>query len=241
MYLAYIDESGSHGAFNNRAYVLAAVVVHESDASRLQTALSDVLNRHSVPDDLELHAAEIGNPSRLRRSRWVRVPRATRRAIVSDAVRALADFEPGEGRIFRLLGVTADPGNPNCERLSYEALLNRFDDLVAAEGNGDLGLAISDVSARAGPIQRLANRWRNAPGPLGQLDAMVDVPFFSDSNASRLLQAADLVAWSLWRCVGSKRSEKSWASQLAPRVEASGGLHHVTEAGLTEMRHDWYR
>ena len=43
------------------------------------------------------------------------------------------------------------------------------------------------------------DEWQHAAGVLPQLRNLADVPLFADSRASRLLQAADLVSYALYR------------------------------------------
>lgn len=90
------------------------------------------------------------------------------------------------------------------ERFAYEVLLNKFDVMLKKlrgdEGQPNRGLVIHDrrVVAEA-DIQSWVTERRAAAGDIGQLRNLADVPLFTDSRATRLLQAADLVTYALYR------------------------------------------
>ena len=60
-------------------------------------------------------------------------------------------------------------------------------------------LNCDDRSSVEGTLRQWTNQWRVASSSLGQLRNLVDVPLFADSRATRALQAADLVAYALFR------------------------------------------
>jgi hypothetical protein len=63
-------------------------------------------------------------------------------------------------------------------------------------------------------------------GRIGVLTHLTDVPFFADSRASRLLQAADLIAWALWRYYGLASPDGRWISSLWPHFDSADGTMH---------------
>lgn len=242
MYLAYLDESGSHGRLHNSAYVLAGVVVHEGDVARLEHDLTAVLRRHLADDvdDYEIHAAEIHRPKRDADSPWQGLDGETRATILADLITALAAFEPEDPRrLFELHGALAEPDSPGRERDAYETILNGIDDAVTRNGGGERMIAISDVSDHERQIQIDAAEWRRVVGRLGRLDRMVDVPLFTDSRSSRALQCADLVAWALWRRFGSERPNRTWVAPLSRHFEvrdgAYVGLRRVTATAVEPL------
>ena len=96
MYVLYVDESGSHGLFqNNKAYVLAGVAIHEADIRPLGDRLRDVV-LEVVPDEAtvaryELHAAELRRPPP--ESPWKGIDGQVRRRTLERALRAIGSFE----------------------------------------------------------------------------------------------------------------------------------------------------
>jgi Protein of unknown function (DUF3800) len=64
-------------------------------------------------------------------------------------------------------------------------------------------------------------------GVLPQLRNLADVPLFADSRASRLLQAADLVSYALYRHYDPARGRgEDYVGVLWPRFDAVDGVMH---------------
>ena len=220
MYVLYVDESGSHGLFqNNKAYVLAGVAIHEADIRPLGDRLRDVVLQ-VAPDEAavshyELHAAELRHPRD--GSPWKAIDGQVRRATLERALEAIASFEEHDpARPMRAFADVLAPQGEH-DHAAYGWLLNRFDDWLA--GMGERGIVISDVSHREDDIQTWAKRWRRTASEWGTIDRLVEVPLFADSTASRLLQAADLLAWSTWRRHGVEPRDDHWWHIVARRIE----------------------
>jgi Protein of unknown function (DUF3800) len=220
VYVLYVDESGSHGLFqNNRAYVLAGVAIHEADIAPLGDRLRDVVREALPGEDLvgryELHAAELRRPPA--GSAGKGVDGQLRRRVLEHALHAIASFEEHDaGRPLRVFADVLPPQGEH-DREAYGRVLNRFDDWLA--DMGERGIVISDVSQREEDIQAWARRWRRSASEWGTLDQLVEVPLFADSTASRLLQAADLMAWSTWRRFGVQPHDDHWWDIIAARVD----------------------
>ena len=100
-----------------------------------------------------------------------------------------------------LLGVAVERESAGGKLRAYELAAKKFDDFVRRMGRKSgisrRGLILHD---RGGVDQRLQvwiSQWRAATSSLGRIGNLADVPFFSDSKATRALQAADLVACAL--------------------------------------------
>ena len=78
-------------------------------------------------------------------------------------------------------------------------------------------------------LQDWTTDWRYIGSRIGKLKNVVHVPLFIDSRSSRLLQAADFVAFVLWRSYGVK--DDGWLADLLPSFDHVGaalhGLIHV--------------
>lgn len=266
MYLLFVDESGTHGA--SYSFVLGAIAIHEQDAWHLARALDQIvedrLSPSSLPsEEMELHATELRNaktPSskaggRRFASPWVAVQRTIRLDILRAAYRQIADFRPRDyGQPAILFGVVLDSRFHQAwtvverERFAYEVLLNKFDTMLkrtrATMGLDNRGLVIHDrrvVAER--DIQEWTREWRKAAGTIGQLRNLVDVPLFADSKAMRLLQAADLVSYALYRHYDPNRMGEDYMDRLWDRFDtverALHGCVHYTPgygAGTCDCR-----
>ncbi len=80
--------------------------------------------------------------------------------------------------------------------------LNKFDIMLKKvreeTGKANRGLVIHDRRVVAEQdIQSWVTGWRATAGDVGQLRNLADVPLFTDSRATRLLQIAHLVAYAI--------------------------------------------
>jgi len=245
VYLLFVDESGTHPG--PHPFILGGVAIHEDDALPLQKALDSVVISHlgRIPtnlDEYELHASEMRNARRprsdvARQSIWVNVPRATRNAIIADAYRAITAFVPSRDEtplVTFAVAVERDfhsSWSPvERERWAYEVLLGKFDAMLKKlkrRNEPNRGLVIHDrrvVAER--DIQTWTAAWRKTAERIGQLKNLADVPLFGDSRATRLLQAADLVSYAVFRRYNRQGPDSSYFDQLWPTFHAEGATVH---------------
>lgn len=233
MYLLYVDESGVHDG--PHPFVLGAIAVHERDASRLQQQLEAAL-RSALPEEhgvseLELHGSEICNAPA--KSRWSSFDRATRATVLKAAYRALSAFAPADpSRPLAAFGVIVDRTfRPNWsdderERWAYEVLLRKFDAMVTRKSTREAGLVIHDRRRTEPRIQAWATRWRSEGGWLRSPGRLAEVPLFADSRVSRLVQAADLVSYALFREYGNVLPDQTGAAAIRPLFDSVDGRIH---------------
>lgn len=238
MYSLYLDGSGTHGG--SPVFILAGVAVHEQDAYHLQQRFEAPLGdlpSGSDPRDFELHAAEIKSPTRVANSPWQHVDWPTRRRILQGSYRALRSYtcmDPTYPCSF--FGAVVERSYRDYEERAWEEVLHKFDEMLEGQakstGQHQRGIVIHDRSSTERQVQNWADKWRQLSGRIGTLTHMTDVPFFSDSRASRLLQAADFVAWALWRYYGVRDRDEQWIKSLWDHFKSPDdkmhGLIHVS-------------
>jgi hypothetical protein len=237
LYALYLDGSGTHGG--SPVFILAGVAVHEQDAYHLQQRFSGVLARlPGAPDprDYELHAAEIKSPTRdqkkrKKRSVWESVPARTRFGILEAGYRALRTYNCIAPQYpCAYFAAVVERSYVDYEERAWEEVLHRFDEMLQRQatesGEHQRGIVIHDRDATESRVQNWADKWRMMAGRIGVLTHMIDVPFFADSRSSRLLQAADFVAWGLWRYYGLPSPDEKWARTLWNRFDSAGGVMH---------------
>lgn len=249
MYLLFVDESGTHGG--SHAFVLGGLAIHESDARRLQRDLDALVVRHlgrrpQNLDEFELHAAEMRNAKKPKpaskgsgvTSIWTSYPRDMRLALLDEAYDLIAGFEAGDSRLpVALFGVVLDRNfRPDWsqierERYAYEVLLNKFDVMLktsrVSRNLPNLGLVIHDrrvVAER--DIQSWTSEWRIAAGNVGRIRNLADVPLFADSRATRLLQVADLVSYSIFRRFNPEIEREPSFQKIWPKFHHEEGQVH---------------
>lgn len=248
MYALYLDGSGTHGG--SPVFILAGVAVHEQDAYHLQQRFGGVLSKlpsGADPRDYELHAAEIKSPTRMRGTKkkprppsiWEGVPDTTRFAILRSGFQALRTYECiNEQFPCTFFGAVVERSYPDYEQRAWEEILHRFDEMLERQGREtgehQRGVVIHDRDALESRVQNWTDKWRLISGRIGVLTHMIDVPFFSDSRSSRGLQAADFIAFALWRYYGLQNADDRWIKALWPKFDSSDGkmhgLVHVTRS-----------
>ena len=90
-----------------------------------------------------------------------------------------------------------------------------------------------DKSVHERPLQILARNFRVDGARWGHFRNLAEVPLFVDSTASRMVQLADLVAWSTFRKY--ELSDGRFFDNLIPLFDADGGVLH----GLYHHRRMW--
>jgi hypothetical protein len=89
----------------------------------------------------------------------------------------------------------------------------------------DEGLVIHDQRlVIENDIRQWTKDWREAAGKIGKLEAFAHGPLFADSRGTRLLQAADLVAYALWRQYSG--GDNRYAKPLWDLFDGADGLLH---------------
>lgn len=251
LYVMFVDESGSHGA--SRVFVLGAVAVHESHLTEAHDLLDGVIREHIVPlglnpDDFELHGAEIKNVPKTKPGRkpspWRAVSQGTRAKVLNDAMAAVARIKCADGThgcgLFGVaLSSTFRPTDPTWQReqLAYEHLLKKFDDMIHRSGNGDLGLVVHDQRLVVeNDIRQWTNDWRSAAGNIGKLRSFAHGPLFTDSKGVRLIQAADMVSYALYRQY-SETNDPAYAEMLWDSFDGPNGMMH----GVVHLTPDFGR
>ena len=223
MYLLYADESGSPADPTQQHFVLAGISVFERKAHWLSLELDKIAARFSSsdPDSVELH----GNPMLAGRKFWRQFPKRDRLEAIKDALRLI------DGRYYRVFASVVNkaaisPDDPI--RATFQQLVSRFDHFLAREhthfNNTHRGLVIFDKTSKEGPIQTLARDFKTIGHDWGTLRNMAEVPAFIDSQATRLIQLADLVAYALFRKY--ERNDTQFSDILETKYDYFGGIRH---------------
>lgn len=238
MHILYVDDSGSVGNADERFFILGAVAVFERGIYHLIKAADDCVAQYGLgdPHDIELHGTQMYHG---KGGVWQNVrDRATREGFVNCALATLT------ARIaaVRLFAIAVDkaavsPADP--VELAFEELCNRFNLFLKRiknrTGDDQRGLIVMDESKHERPLQGLARNFRVRGSSYGQFRHLAEVPLFVDSKATRLIQLADLVAWSTWRKY--EHSDGRFFDQLIPKFDADGGvihgLYHIKGNGST--------
>lgn len=118
---------------------------------------------------------------------------------LADSYQALTAFRPSDQMLPpRVFGAIVDRRHKTfaqADKAAYDHVLHRFDEMLrrlAAAGQArQAGMVVHDrINHEEKAIQQVAARWQRSGA---RLDTLAEVPLFTESRASRLLQAADLL------------------------------------------------
>jgi hypothetical protein len=226
MYLMYADESGSLGDPTERYFVLAGVSVFEREPHWLERDLEAIAKRFDAnePETVELH----GSPMRAGKGRWRHFPKADREQAIVDALsHGVCQRHPGQVRLFAAVLEKRNFAGQDIAQVAFEQLSSRFDQFLGRlhqKGNTQRGLILFDKSSTEKRIQTLAKEFKTAGHSFGKTRNYAEVPVFIDSEASRLIQLADLVAYAIFRKF--EFNDGKYYDVIAGCFDADGGVVH---------------
>ena len=228
MHLFYVDESGCSTDDSQTHFVLAGVSVYETKAHWLSTELDSIAGKF-LPN-IELHGA----PMRAGRGAWRKFPKADRDAAIIDALtNGIVNQSRKSVRLFGAVINKQKFQGANVVEACFEQITSRFDmflsRMYARNQRPQRGLMLFDKSSTEHRIQQLATAFKKTGHSYGKTRNYADVPVFLDSEASRLIQLADLVAYSLFRHY--ERSDSTFYNVIQHCFDTDSGVRH----GLYEL------
>lgn len=226
MYLLYADESGSIGDPTERFFVLAGLSVFEREPHWLEQELEQIAKRFNShePESVELH----GSPMRAGKGKWRSFPKQDREQAIIDALTVgVCKRHPGQVRLFAAVLEKKNFAGQDIAQVAFEQLSSRFDQFLGRlhqKGNTQRGLILFDKSSTEKRIQTLAKEFKKAGHSFGKTRNYAEVPVFIDSQASRLIQLADLVTYAIFRKF--EHSDPRFYDLISNCFDADGGVVH---------------
>jgi hypothetical protein len=226
MHILYVDDSGSVDNPSEDHFVLAGIAVFERGLYHQIKAADDCVASFKLgdPHDIELHGSAMYQG---RDGIWRSVrDRKAREAMITRALATLRGHPS-----IRLFSVIVDkaivsPRDPVA--IAFEEICNRFNLFLMRmndrRNDDQRGLIVMDESRHEKPLQMLARKFRIDGARWGHFRNLAEVPLFVDSRASRLIQLADLVAWSTFRKYEIK--DGRFFDPLISMFDADGGVVH---------------
>jgi hypothetical protein len=237
MHILYVDDSGTVDDPNEKYFVLGAVSVFERGLFHQIKAADDCVAAFNLgdPHDIELHASAMYNG---RDGIWRSVRRRVQREICIQQALATLPNHPSV-RLFAMVADKAALSPRDPVEWAFEELCNRFNLFLARNNdrtdgrrdNNQRGLIVMDESKHEKPLQMLARKFRVDGARWGHFRNLAEVPLFVDSRSSRMIQMADLVAWSTFRKFEFK--DGRFFDPIIRSFDASGGVIH----GLVHYHH----
>jgi hypothetical protein len=238
MYLLYADESGDLTDPGAKVFVVAAVAVHEDAVRPLAAEINRTMNKflgQKVAEGLELH----GSPMRAGAGGWRGISRKKRHGLYHDLLRKLDTWEHKQAKTgiktgIECFAVAMDRNHSQSPtETTYGELLYAFDQVLRSkrkEGFPNNGVLIADESKYERTLQAWVEVARAVEGRPKQdprrLYALAEIPFFVNSERTRLIQLADLLGHALYR--GYNANDWPWAQSALPAVSGRERLRHFT-------------
>nr|WP_187362575.1 DUF3800 domain-containing protein [Massilia rubra] len=226
VHLLYVDESGSVTDASQRYFVLAGVSVFERTTHWIELALDQIAKKADpiAFDDRELH----GSPMRSGKGFWRQFDLATREGFIKEALNAGVMQQQKGVRLFAcVVEKSAITGREPVE-LCFEQLARRFDLFLqrchTKHHDPQRGMMLFDESSTEKRLQTLAREFKHNGHTFGKTRNYAEVPVFLDSRASRLIQLADLVAYSIFRHF--EHADSQYWDILKDRFDIEDGVKH---------------
>lgn len=207
---------------------MGAVALHEEDCYPFARSLDALQIRllGATNANLELHASRIWAG----RKEWSHVPIADRRQLIRAVFRHLARWSAPSGRAPKFFAVAVHkPSRPGRDptELAHEEIFMRFDEFLTRlhnAGESHRSLVVADDSSYERLVQGWVPRWKRSGTRGGRLHSFAEVPLYVDSEVSRLVQAADFVAWATWNYY--EHGHPEFFERLHERFDADSGVQH---------------
>lgn len=224
LYLLYADESGDLSGPDSKVFVVGGIAVHEDAVRPLAGEINRTINRYvgrSAGVRLEVH----GSPMRGGRGLWKPISPGRRHGLAHALLGHVNRWQhKGSGSEIQPFAVVIDRDHSQSPtETSYGELLFMFDLFLRdgrREGDPHNGILIADRSRYERTLEawvEVARARRSRPeNDPRRLYALAETPFFVDSKSTRLMQIADLVAYSLYR--GYNADDWAWANTVMPAL-----------------------
>ncbi|UCD50322.1 MAG: DUF3800 domain-containing protein [Phycisphaerales bacterium] len=175
------------------------------------------------PYDVEFHASEIFSR---RVHPWRGMSKPEAQGIIKGVLGVLGGSYDTAKAFACAVHKPSFPGRDPVE-LAFEDLCSRFDlylNRLRAEGDRQRGLLILDESTHETALQKMARESRTLGTRWGVIRNITETPLFVDSHASRLVQLADHVAYSVFRRYNA--SDANYFDIIASKFESMDGVIH---------------
>ena len=200
MHLLYLDDSGSVKNATETYIVLGGISVHETQAYYITNELDKIAQSIDAvnPGSIEFHASEI---FARRTQPWNKLSKEEAQGVIKAVLKVLVNSSNSTYAFACAIHKDSYPVEDPLH-FAFEDLCKRFDMYLSklqTEGDRQKGLLILDESSQETTLQNLAKEFRKTGTKWGNIKHLADIPFFADSKASRLIQLADHIAYSVFR------------------------------------------
>lgn len=219
MHLLYVDESGNPDSQQDRYFVLGGIAMFERIPYFLNEAVNRLETQFFPANPVEFHAQSIVSHAE---EPWKSLPAEKRLAILNGLCEIITTHQVVLFAVALERSTTAEPVTR-----AFEELCSRFDLFLArlhSAGDQQRGLIIFDETRYESRLQMLLGEYRSSGTRHRRLRNFADVPFFTDSKSTRLLQLADFIAYSVFRRY--ERADTRWLDKIISKFDTADGTIH---------------
>jgi len=226
MHLLYVDESGSAADASQRYFVLAGVAVFERTTHWIELELDKIAMKVDpvAPHELELHGAPMRSGNKV----WRQYPLVERENMIKQALEVGVLRQTEGVRLFACVVEKSAISGKDPVEFCFEQLARRFDLFLQRRytkyNDAQRGIMLFDESSTEKRLQTLAREFKHNGHAYGKTRNYAEVPVFLDSKATRLIQLADLVAYSVFRHF--ERADSQYWDLIKDRFDTEGGVQH---------------
>lgn len=238
MYLVYLDESGSPNGWNNGQdhFVIGGIALHEGLIQQVSESLDEIQTRFfpdiSVP--IKFHATDVSRGF----DRFRSLNEVQRRNLMDDVYGSFADIDlPGVASFAAAMHISSVVSADQALSDTFRGILQIVNSFLIPMNEGpsiEKGLLIIDDNpSTATKYRSLISELRRSGNQYGYLGNIVDIPYFSQSEDTRLLQLADFCAYAVFRYY--ERGDDQFLSKILHRFDRRSvdfhgvdGIKHLT-------------
>jgi hypothetical protein len=236
LYFLYLDESGiPNGWEDQNHFVLGGVAVHEGQVGILASKIDDIQTSYfgSLQVPIEFHAGNMKSGN----GRWRKIQEETRERMLTEVYEVInsAGF-PNLVAFAAAIHISkaVDSETENI-KLAFEDVCLRFNTFLVRlhkMGNPSKGLLIIDDAHKV-HYKDLVNEFRQFGVKGAYIGNIVDIPYFSASKETRMLQLADFCAYAIYRYY--EKNDSTYLDKIMSRFDRrdrfhpADGLKHMTK------------
>jgi len=225
MHLLYLDDAGSAGNANEDYLVLGGISIYEAQAHWFTQELDKLAETidPSNPHSVEFHASEIFSR---RKQPWKGMTREEAQGVIKAVLGVLKNSYDTARAFACAIHKASFPSHDPVE-LAFEDLCSRFDmylNRLRGDGDRQRGILILDESTQETTLQKMAREFRTLGTRWGVIRNLAETPLFIDSQASRLVQIADHVAYAVFRRYNA--SDAKYFDIIASKFDSFEGVIH---------------
>lgn len=227
MQLLYIDESGGEDEGSTNYFVLGGVATFERIPYFVCSEIEQIQQEFfpGTTSSIEFRASAIWNGNGQPWDSMARPERARLMRRIFDYIAKRDDLVLFAIPFHKPSFPSDHPVQRTCEEMTghFDKYLENLE-IERSEFGKQRGLMIFDQSRHEKTVQALTAQYRTTGASFGRVRRLAEVPLFTDSKITRMLQLADFVCYAVFRYY--ERSDAQFFNLIIRRFHQSAGKLH---------------